>query len=67
MRTSLYADDAVIFLKPMVVDMENLQALHHFDVAIGLCTNVHKSEIYPIRCDNINVTDIPGGLQVRTG
>jgi hypothetical protein len=29
MRTSLYVDDAVMFLRPIVADVENLQALLH--------------------------------------
>jgi hypothetical protein len=66
MRTSLYVDDAVMFLIPIAADMENLQVLlHQFGVSTRLCTNVHKSEIYLIWCDNINVTDILGDFQVR--
>jgi hypothetical protein len=68
MRTSLYADDVVMFLRPIAVDVANLQLLlQHFGMATGLCTNVHKSKIYPIRCDYINIADILSGFQVRIG
>jgi hypothetical protein len=49
LRTNLYADDVVLFIRPIPADVAKLQQLHqHFGTAIGLCTNIHKSEIIPI-------------------
>jgi hypothetical protein len=49
LRTNLYADDVVLFIRPIPADVAKLQQLlQHFGTAIGLCTNIHKSEIIPI-------------------
>jgi hypothetical protein len=41
MRTSLYADDAVLFLRPLALDVSNLQyLLDQFGHATVLCTNI---------------------------
>jgi hypothetical protein len=65
--TSLYADDAVMFLRPIVEDVQNLQhLLDHFGMATGLCTNVQKSKIYPIRCDHVDIPNILGDFQVQS-
>jgi hypothetical protein len=46
MRTSLYADDAVLFLRPIAADITNLQQLLNlFGRASGLCTNILKSAL----------------------
>lgn len=59
LRTSLYADDAAIFIYPSVQDMTNLaQILTHFGEIMGLNTNLAKSQIVPIRCENINLQNI---------
>jgi hypothetical protein len=43
-RTSLYVDDAMLFIQPIAQDLSNLQhLLNVFGQATGLCTNVHKS------------------------
>jgi hypothetical protein len=48
-RTSLYVDDAMLFLRPIASDISSLQhMLNHFGTATGLCTNVQKSEIFLI-------------------
>jgi hypothetical protein len=45
-RTSLYADDVMLFLRPIASDVINLQLLlQQFGKATGLCINVQKSEI----------------------
>jgi hypothetical protein len=68
MRTSLYADDAMLFLRPIASDVRNLQyLLNEFGMATGLCTNIQKSEIFPIRCDEINLSEILGDFQVQQG
>jgi hypothetical protein len=60
-RTSLYADDAVLFIRPLVSDVANLhQILLHYEQATGLHINIQKSEVYPIRCSNTDLPSIMG-------
>jgi hypothetical protein len=67
-RTSLYADDAVLFLQPIVSDVSNLQQLlDHFGKATGLCTNFTKPEIFPVRCDGIHILEVLGEFQAKRG
>jgi hypothetical protein len=50
-RISIYADDVVIFLKPSSGDIDiTLGLLHLFGNASGLRTNVQKSSVLPIQC-----------------
>jgi hypothetical protein len=68
MRTSLYADDTMLFLRPIAWDVTNLQyLLNHFGMAMELCTNIHKSDIFSIRCDGNNIPEILGEFQVQQG
>jgi hypothetical protein len=68
MRTSLYADDAVLFLRPIAPDVSNLQQLlYHFGKATGMCTNFTKSEIFSVRCDGIDILQILGEFQAKSG
>jgi len=57
--TSLYADDAAIFLNP---NREELQAvknmLQMFGEVPGLVTNLEKSSIHPIHCENIDLDHV---------
>jgi len=59
LRTSIYADDAAIFLRPI---KEEVTALKHllqlFGEVTGLRTNIHKSSVVPIRCENLDLDDI---------
>jgi hypothetical protein len=56
-RISLYADDAVIFLKPDPTDTNLvLDILRFFRKASGLQTNVQKSNVVSIRCDEQTLT-----------
>jgi hypothetical protein len=53
---SLYADDAVIFLRPDPPDLNlMLNSLHLFGTASGLKTNVQKSKVFPIHCSEVLV------------
>jgi hypothetical protein len=55
-RMSLYADDAVVFLKPILSDIIlTVNLLTLFGNASGLKTNVEKSSVFPIRCTNEEV------------
>ena len=51
-RISLYADDVVLFLRPSAHDIEiTLDILQLFGAASGLTTNLQKSSVLPIRCN----------------
>jgi hypothetical protein len=68
MRTSLYAEDAVLFFHHTAPDVEHLQHLPQaFRKAMSLCTNIAKSEILPIRCDQIDLSEILGNFQALVG
>ncbi|KAM0915236.1 hypothetical protein ACQ4PT_010999 [Festuca glaucescens] len=59
LRTSLYADDAVLFLNPIRAEVDTvLRILHAFGQATGLRINVDKSSVTPIRCDDIDLDDV---------
>jgi hypothetical protein len=48
LRTSLYADDAVLFLNPIRAEVDSvLRILHAFGQATGLRINVDKSSVTP--------------------
>jgi hypothetical protein len=56
-RFSIYADDVVIFIQPTVGDISTvLDILHIFGEASGLRTNIQKSNVYPIRCGEQDLT-----------
>lgn len=57
-RCSLYADDVALFIKPNRDEMLVLRGiLSVFAEASGLYTNMEKTEIYPISCNEINLDD----------
>lgn len=59
LRTSLYADDAPIFLAPSKKDVDMLTSiLQRFGGVTGLVTNVEKSLVAPIRCLGIDLDDV---------
>jgi mannosylglycoprotein endo-beta-mannosidase len=63
LRTSLYADDAAVFVAPLKHDIQNLEAiLHSFGEVTGLCTNFQKSSVVPIRCGDVDLDDILQGM-----
>jgi hypothetical protein len=65
LRMSLYADDAAMFLRPVVTDVANLQELlTQFGQATGMCTNIQKSVIVPINCNEIDIPSVLGDFQV---
>jgi hypothetical protein len=67
LRTSMYADDTMLFLRPHA---SYVQHLHHmlqlFGAATGLTTNITKSEIIPIRCEDMDMPTILGTFQAAT-
>lgn len=65
-RTSLYADDAALFVAPYKEDIQNLLAiLHNFGEVTGLCTNFQKSAVVPIRCGQVNIDEVLDGLPLE--
>jgi hypothetical protein len=66
MRTSLYADNAMLFMRPTSSDVANLrELLIHFGEAMGLHANTHKSEVFPIRCEGLDISRIVEQMQVK--
>jgi hypothetical protein len=64
LRTSMYTDDTVIFLRLIAANVSNLQELlQSFGHATGLCTNILISEILPIQCDGIDLPIVLGQFQ----
>uniref|UniRef100_A0A8R7PE15 Reverse transcriptase domain-containing protein n=1 Tax=Triticum urartu TaxID=4572 RepID=A0A8R7PE15_TRIUA len=63
MRTSLYADDAVIFNNPSRLEVDSLlQILASFGDATGLCVNLAKSSAVPISCHEIDLDHVLHGF-----
>lgn len=59
LRTSLYADDAVIFVNPSTDQLQSIkQILHAFEDATGLTINFEKNSLHPISYENMDLTDI---------
>jgi hypothetical protein len=59
LRTSLYADDVAIFINPSrdeIVAVKNI--LHAFGCASGMVTNLEKSSIHPIWCEDIDLDHV---------
>jgi hypothetical protein len=52
-RVSFYADDVLLFLHLAAEDINiTMDILQIFGEVLGLCNNVQKSSVYPIRCDD---------------
>ncbi|KAG2616848.1 hypothetical protein PVAP13_3NG177229 [Panicum virgatum] len=61
----MYADDAVIFLKPTSRDVSNIkELLMIFGLVTGLHTNLQKTSVTPIGCTNIDIKTILANLLV---
>lgn len=59
LRLSLYADDAVIFLNPVQSEVRALfRILDSFGAATGLRFNLQKCTVAPIRCSEINLSQV---------
>jgi hypothetical protein len=64
-RTAMYADDAVIFLKPTVKDVSNLKLLlEKFGLVTGLQTNLQKTSVSAISCSNVDLDELLTRLPV---
>jgi hypothetical protein len=63
-KASLYADDTAIFVSPRKHDIAALkEILSFFREASGLCTNLQKTEVFPISHDGADLDDILEGFQ----
>lgn len=63
---SLYADDAVVFIRPDVADLGAIkEILQLFGEASGLRTNMQKSNLYPIRCSEDDLATIQDVLSCQ--
>jgi hypothetical protein len=67
-RTSMYADDVVMFVRPTRLDLLTCSAIvEDFGVASGLRTNLAKCSIHPIRCSTEQVELARGILGCEVG
>lgn len=58
-RCSLYADDVAIFAKPTSEELTALSRILSFFAEIsGLHTNMSKTEIFPIRCSEVDLDNV---------
>jgi len=58
-RTSMYADDAAIFINPIKEDVEDVKIiLEAFGTFLGLHINLQKSSVHPIRCENVDLDQV---------
>jgi hypothetical protein len=60
-RVSLYADDLVLFVAPMVRDLETVKvALAIFGLASGIFSNLDKRLVMPMHCSEPDVARVRG-------
>lgn len=60
-RTSLYADDATVFIHPECQEFQATKLiLQKFGAATGLITNLEKTEIYLIQCQLVDLDHVLG-------
>ena len=56
LRISLFADDAAIFLNPTTEEVQAVRnILCSFGTVSGLITNMEKSAVYPVRCEELDL------------
>lgn len=58
LRCSLYADEATLFANPDRTELHHItQVLNFFGNCSDLIVNLNKTEIFPIRCDEVLVSE----------
>jgi hypothetical protein len=63
LRMSMYADDAAIFLNPIKEDLQVVsEILDIFGKASGLVINRGKCAAYPVRCDELDFSEVMEGF-----
>jgi hypothetical protein len=56
LRTSMYAENVVNFLRPIALDFRVFSAImDDFGAVLGLCTNMDKCSANLIRCSDANM------------
>jgi hypothetical protein len=62
-RLSLYADDVALFISPNEEELQvTREILNIFGSASGLHTNLHKSNIIPINCEDSSILTVSNTL-----
>jgi hypothetical protein len=62
-QLSIYADDVALFIRPVSDDLQiTRHILDIFGKASGLQTNLHKSSIVPIRCEDTSLVTVNEAL-----
>jgi hypothetical protein len=60
-----FADDAAIFIAPIKKDIQNHSSIvEGFGEDTMLCTNLQKSYVVSIRCDDMNLHEVLHGFPV---
>jgi hypothetical protein len=55
----LYANDAAVFVNPTKADADMvMQIMDHFGRATGLRINTQKSTVAPIRCSQVDLSQV---------
>jgi mannosylglycoprotein endo-beta-mannosidase len=66
LRTSLYADDAAVFVNPTKEELLTVaDILQLFGHVSGLITNRNKCVVYPIRCEGVDTGQVMEGFQCQ--
>jgi hypothetical protein len=66
LRCSMYADDAAVFINPIKEEIQTVGGiLDLFGRVSGLITNRGKCAVFPIRCDNMVLSDVMEGFQCQ--
>jgi hypothetical protein len=67
-RASLYVDDAGFLPTQTREELQKLFViLDFFENASGLITNLAKTEVFPIRCANIDIQDLLSNFPAKVG
>jgi hypothetical protein len=67
-RASLYVDNAGVFANPDKDELLSLSAiLDFFGKAPGLITNLAKMEVFPIQCDDIDISGLLSDNPAKMG
>ena len=64
----MYADDAVLFVKPIKEEINTMaRLLEFFGEVTGLHCNLQKSTVVPIRCTDLDLDDILQEFHAQRG
>ena len=61
----MFADAGAILINTVKDEVRIIQELlNSFGKASGLATNLSKSAVFPIRCENVDLTDVMSHFQI---